>query len=63
MNEFEADDNSFMQTVMNSKVVSVICNGCGSEQVMNAVYAAYVMDGLRTCRVCCEKVGGDSEME
>lgn len=62
MSDFQADDNGFLSTVMRSSVVTVMCHGCGSEQIMNAVYAPYVTDGLRTCRLCREKVGGSSEM-
>lgn len=46
-----SEDNSFQETLQ-SEVVPVICNGCGSEQVMNKVYAAYVKDGLQNCRNC-----------
>jgi len=43
---------SFFQEILRSETINVRCNGCGTDQIMNAAYVKYVQDGLRTCGNC-----------
>jgi peptide methionine sulfoxide reductase MsrB len=51
----------FLEPVLQSEVVMVMCNGCGTEQPVNVVYAPYVTNGISSCRACREKMYGSSE--
>lgn len=57
------DSEGFLQPVLQSTVVNVRCNGCGTEQPMNSVYAKYVTHGIGSCRFCREKACANSKTD
>jgi nitrogen regulatory protein PII len=50
----EMSDNvkEVFKAVENSDIVLVMCKGCGHPRPINAEYAAYVKDGIESCRFC-----------
>ena len=59
----EDSTDGFFQPVLQSTVVTVRCNGCGTEQPMNSIYAKYVPRGIGSCRLCREKACGSSNSD
>lgn len=58
-----SDSEGLFESVLQSSVVTVRCNQCGTEQPMNSVYAKYVPAGIAACRFCREKEYGNSKVD
>lgn len=48
------NNEDFFNEVLSSQVVMVRCHGCQQDQPVNAVYAKYLANGIRSCRKCRE---------
>lgn len=46
------DQEQFFKDILQSTVIAVRCNNCGTDQIMNTAYAKYVTSGLSACGNC-----------
>lgn len=40
------------KVIDNSELTMVMCHGCGELRPVNSEYAAYLGDGISSCRIC-----------
>lgn len=52
--ELSDSSNEVIRFVKESQITLVMCKGCGCKRPINSEYAAYVVNGIESCRFCRE---------
>lgn len=52
--EIPSQVNDLTEFINKSSIALVMCHGCQVKRPINAEYAAYVMNGIESCRFCRE---------
>lgn len=52
--EIPSESRELIKFINGSDITLVMCHGCGVQRPINNEYAAYVSDGIQSCRFCRE---------
>ena len=50
--ELSDSSNDLVDFINNSQIALVMCHGCQQRRPINSEYAAYVLNGISSCRFC-----------